>query len=155
MPRSRLWWDAAASVAENAGARLPELAEALFRDGRKAARQGAPTAALHRFRLDVKAFRYTLESFRPCYGPGLERRIAGLRRLQDGLGAIEDCAAAWRLVDAILRAGDPARESVKVKLEERRRRMASQFRRFWRTGFDAPGEERRWRQYLSRPRSQG
>jgi CHAD domain-containing protein len=146
-------WDEAATVADNVRKKLPEFVCTFFRQGRKAAFEGAADAALHRFRLNVKAFRYTLESFEPCYGPGLERRLSRLRQLQDHLGAIADCTAAWRLVEAVLPAGDAGRERLKKGLERRRRRMVSQFRRFWSLEFDAPGEERLWAQYLARPRT--
>ena len=48
---------------------LPRLAEAFFREGRRAASQEASAKQLHKFRLAAKRFRYTLELFAELYGP--------------------------------------------------------------------------------------
>lgn len=96
--KNKLRWQAARSPAENARAVLPALAEQYLQAARKRG-AGRPSAkALHKFRLETKRFRYTLELFRPCYGPGLERRLETLVRLQQDLGQINDCAAARRLL---------------------------------------------------------
>ncbi|HYM13311.1 MAG TPA: CHAD domain-containing protein [Bryobacterales bacterium] len=96
--KKKLAWQAARSSAENARAVLPPLTEQYLRAARKLA-AGRPSAkALHKFRLETKRFRYTLELFRPCYGPGLERRLETLARLQQDLGEINDCAVAQRLL---------------------------------------------------------
>ncbi len=151
MPVPKIKWNESLGAAGNARARLPELAAAFFASGRKAALVSAPVSALHRFRLEVKSFRYTLESFQPFYGPGLERRIAGLRRMQDYLGALNDCVVTLDLVAARLPSGDPERRMLDVRLSARARRMAASFRRYWAKTFDRPGEERLWIQYLKRP----
>jgi CHAD domain-containing protein len=54
--------------------------------------------SLHGFRLLTKRFRYTLELFRCCYGPGLERRIEALHTLQQRLGEINDCATTREIL---------------------------------------------------------
>ncbi|MEI9973986.1 MAG: CHAD domain-containing protein [Ignavibacteriota bacterium] len=68
----------------------------VFRASARMAGERSGTAELHVIRLATKRVRYTLELFRPCYGPGLELRITSLQRLQQLLGEVNDCAAAER-----------------------------------------------------------
>lgn len=148
----KLQWDLNLNLADNARARLPNMAAELFAEGRKAARPSASPDSLHRFRLSVKAMRYTLELFRPLYGPGLEARLKKLRRLQDLLGAMSDCQSTIELVEDKLPRNSPLRNNLVRMLQERIRRKRSEFRRYWSEEFDAEGEEARWRRYLARPR---
>ena len=143
----KLRWDASASAAANARALLPELMRAYFAKGRKLIEKPPSAAALHRFRLETKALRYTLELFRPCYGPGFERRLAVLRRIQAHLGAINDFATTIELV-----ASSPERAAVEAALTARARRRSLEFRRYARKLFLDPTEPSRWLRYLSRPR---
>lgn len=139
----RLAWDASKSAAQNASGKLPPLAAAYFRAGRKLL-DGQPSArALHQFRLETKRFRYTLELFRPCYGPGLDRRLALLRGIQNFLGEINDCAQTLEML------GDEQRK-IAAFLERRMAQKAGQLRRYWRQTFDPPGRERWWSEYLRR-----
>ena len=152
MKNQKIEWDAGSSAAANARARLPGWARAYFLCGRKLAQAAAPPPVMHRFRLDTKAFRYTLELFRPCYGPGLELRLAAMRKIQDFLGAISDYATTKGLISSRLPEDSPDRLRMERYLDGRSRRKAAEFRRYWQTTFDRPGEERRWLNYLSRPR---
>jgi CHAD domain-containing protein len=149
----KLPWDAGSSAAANARAHLPGWATAYFRQGRKLAQPAATPAAMHRFRLDTKAFRYTLELFRPCYGPGLELRLAAMRKIQDLLGAMNDYTTTRKLIRSRLPETAPERARMERYLDGRSRRKAAEFRRYWRDTFDRAGEEARWLRYLSRPRS--
>src|SRR5436190_19829563 len=81
----KIHWEGRKTVAENASSKLPELALGFFETGHKLAAENNSFKALHRFRLLTKRFRYTLELFVPCYGPGLARRIEALRMLQQYL----------------------------------------------------------------------
>lgn len=55
---------------------------------------------LHRLRIAGKKLRYLLEFFRGLYPPeNLERPIAMLKRVQDTLGALNDCAVQRRLIE--------------------------------------------------------
>lgn len=149
----RVKWDSSAGVAENARLRLPPLVEAYFKGGRQLLDRKWSPAALHRFRLNTKRLRYTLELFRSCYGPGLERYLAALRQLQDYLGAINDCTTTKELVSGALPRRSPYRSRIDSLLAARARRTGAQLRQYWREGFDRPGEERRWMSYLSRSAS--
>jgi CHAD domain-containing protein len=141
--RNRVLWNASKSAAENASLELPRLARAYFRSGRAIFRAVPAARALHRFRLDTKRFRYTLELFAPCYGPGLERRLARLRKIQDYLGEINDCATARELLG-------PKRATASSFLERRMTAKTGAVRSYWRQTFDADGQERWWTNYLAR-----
>jgi CHAD domain-containing protein len=151
MKKRKVPWAADSSAAVNARAALPDWVRAYFLQGRKLAQAAASSSAMHRFRLDTKALRYTLELFRPCYGPGLELRLAAMRRIQDFLGAISDYATARELVSSKLPEGAAERVRMECYLDGRSKRKAAEFRRYWRSTFDRPGQEDRWFQYLSRP----
>ncbi len=127
-------WNDSISVARNARERLPRLLEKFYAAGREAARQDDP-ALFHKFRLETKRVRYTLELFRPVYGPRLEDLLKALRKTQNALGEIQDCASASRLVH------DPEFRSW---VEQRQRKLIAKLRRYWKSEFDAAGEERRW-----------
>ena len=148
----KLRWDESLSVAQNARAALPGLARSYFEKGRKLTGKLPTSTALHRFRLETKALRYTLELFRPCYGPGLDRRLAVLRKIQAYLGAINDYATTVELVAARLPSDAPEREGIEARLSTVAKRKSLEFRRYAQRLFQDPGEQRRWRNYLSRPR---
>jgi CHAD domain-containing protein len=150
MAKKEIHWDEAASASANARARLPAIAQSYFNQGRKLLDPSSAHSAMHRFRLETKAFRYTLELFRPCFGPALDRYLSGLREIQDCLGALNDCAATRDLIAENLPKQDPEREKLDEFLAARGRREAAEFRRYWRTTFDSPGQEQRWLRYLSR-----
>jgi CHAD domain-containing protein len=137
-------WDDSISVAQNTRQRLPRQLEKFYAAGRDAAAQDDP-ALLHKFRLEAKRVRYTLELFRPAYGPGLEIMLQALRRVQNALGEIQDCAAA-RLVD------DPA---FRKWADRHQRKLIGELRKHWAGEFDAPGEERRWLRYLKTAKRSG
>jgi CHAD domain-containing protein len=107
MAKKRLDWDETASAAVNARAQLPALAQSYFDHGRKLLELSSAPSAMHHFRLETKAFRYTLELFRPCYGPAMERYLSGLREIQDSLGALNDCVATRDLIAEKLPKQDP------------------------------------------------
>jgi CHAD domain-containing protein len=152
MAKKRLLWDGSASASSNAGARLPAMLEAYFHQGRKLVGRSSSVAPMHPFRLETKALRYTLELFRPCFGPGLESFLLTLRRIQDCLGALNDYATTRDLIAARLPKHAPEREKMDRVLTARAKRKSLEFRRYWRQTFDKPGEDRRWMNYISRPR---
>jgi CHAD domain-containing protein len=138
----------AQSAAENARIVLPKMARRYFEAGRKAIGGKRPADELHKFRLETKRFRYTLELFRPVYGPNLDRHLKALRKLQGVLGKVSDHQAIQRVL-----AGD---RDLKAELQRDLKTKVKNLRRIWRA-FDADGELKRWRTYLggdhSRPRS--
>jgi CHAD domain-containing protein len=138
-------WDGRESVAENARRKLPPLAKSYFEEGRLLMRGGWSSAEFHQFRLRTKRLRYTLEMFRSCYGPGLERCLGALRGLQDFLGEISDCATIEQLTR---RSRD--RRRIDRLLAARTRAATRGLKKHWREEFDRPGEEQRWTGYLAR-----
>lgn len=146
----KIRWDASKTVSESASENLPELAREFFRVGRKLEGAEPSLEELHRFRLFVKRFRYALELFRPCYGPGLARRIDALRILQQHLGEISDCEATQRLVVE----RDDLRQAERKRLigyfQEQASAGVTKFRRHWDEEFSAPQRKRWWTDYLTR-----
>ena len=92
--RKKLSWSGSKSAAENARLVLPELAARYFTAGRALIARKPSPGVLHKFRLETKRFRYTLELFNKCYGPGLGQRLKALQRIQKDLGEINDCVAS-------------------------------------------------------------
>jgi CHAD domain-containing protein len=145
---AQIAWNARVDAAQNARRKLPPLVRAYFAQVRELLAANPRPAELHTIRLATKRIRYTLELFRPCYGSGLEQRLATLQRLQQVLGEVNDCAAAERLIDRLL-PESTARARVESFLRRRAAAKAALLRREWRDRFDAPGHEQWWLRYLS------
>ena len=143
MARPRIVWDPSKSAEKNASQKLPLLAQEYFLAGRALFQAEPSSEVLHRFRLETKRFRYTLELFRPCYGPGLDRRLDALRNIQDFLGEINDCAATQKLVG---KQDKKISSFLKHRLSQKRGAVRS----YWQQTFDAAGKERWWTDYLAR-----
>ena len=139
--RADLPWESRSTAAKNAADLLPGLVDEFFSAGRRAA-LGADLPGLHRFRVRVKRFRYTLELFRPCYGPVLDAKLGSLRGIQECLGRLSDLSIVIRL------AGVTA---LSVAARRELRSTALSFRRLWRE-FDREGEDVRWKAYLRKAR---
>ena len=145
---SRSGWNARLGAAANARRQLPRLAAEFFSQV-SAALAGEPDAEqLHRVRLAAKHIRYTLELFRPCYGPALEERIGRLRELQQVLGEINDCAVTRRLVMNGARPS-PQRAKAGKFLAARLGQKTTELRQKWAEGLGNAAEQQRWIQYLS------
>lgn len=142
-------WNERTGPAANARRELPRLIADFFARVRAALAARPSAEQLHRVRLVAKRMRYTLELFRPCYGPALESRIGSMRSLQQVLGEINDCAVT-RLSLARRLRHSPHRARVERFLAARIRRKTAELRQLWSEVLDAPGQERRWVQYLSR-----
>lgn len=143
-------WDEAAGVAENARQRLPVMVAEYFRQGREILAENPEPARLHALRLATKRLRYTLELFRPCYGPGFRLRMAALRRVQQLLGEANDCASAAAVLRGVSRGRSPQRLNFEQFLQQRGLAKVEEFRRDWNETFDLPGQERWWTGYLAR-----
>lgn len=142
-------WDARTAAAANARRGLPRLAAAYFARVRKLLADRPPPAKLHAIRLETKRLRYTLELFRPCYGPGLDARLAALRHVQQLLGEVNDCSTTERWIGHA--AGpSPLRVRILRFLAARSAAQAQVFHQAWTGVFDAPGQELWWTRYLSR-----
>ena len=144
MPNRKIQWDEQRSVAVNARRKLPSLVADYFREVREFLEKEREPKELHRMRLAAKRLRYTLELFRPCYGPRLEQRLKALKELQDLLGDVNDVVASSALL------GDTVDDGVQDYLRKRAEDKATQFREHWKESFDAPGREAWWTGYLER-----
>ena len=149
-PKPDLLWDESRPAAECARQALPKLAADFFGQGRQIVRSSPAIEDLHQLRLTVKRFRYTLELFRPCYGSGLEKRLEALKRMQDHLGAMNDCETATSLIQLTLAEGTGSEEFLQF-LKTRGEQERESFLRHWDESFDAPGQEAWWVEYLTRP----
>src|SRR5713226_2334955 len=134
-------WNPSGTAAESARAALPKVAQKYFKAGRKAANGKRSAKQLHRFRIATKEFRYSLELFRPVYGPSLERHIDALRELQSILGKLNDHHTLKPFFK-----GDRA---LKAKLDQAMEKHLSQFHDRWKT-FDADGGGKKWKAYFGR-----
>jgi CHAD domain-containing protein len=146
----KIRWDVSKTVAENASEKLPELARGFFAAGRELAAKEASFEALHHFRLLTKRFRYTLDLFRPCYGPGLEHRIESLQTVQQDLGDINDCATTQDLVRKRTDLGPAQRDWLVGNLKMLAAARTTTFREHWREQFGPSSRERWWTNYLTR-----
>ena len=135
-------WSVSDSAGLNASRRLPDLARDYFQAGRDLVRAQASSAVFHKFRLKTKRFRYTLELFQPCYGPGLEQRLQALRHIQDLLGEINDCATTKKLLGRMT-------INISTYLDRRIEWKKRALRSYWRRVFDADGQETWWTDYLA------
>jgi CHAD domain-containing protein len=138
------------SAAENARGVLPKMARKYFEAGRKAIEGKRPPEELHGFRLETKRFRYTLELFRPLYGPTMDRYLKALRELQSALGKVSDYQAIQRVL-----SND---SEVQAQIEHALKGKVKDLRHSWKA-FDSEGQLKRWRTYLagdhSKPKSKG
>jgi CHAD domain-containing protein len=145
----RIRWDERSGLPVNCRKQLPPLVSAYFTRIREALAKDPAPAKMHRLRLETKRLRYTLELFRPCYGPGLETRLAALRGLQQALGDLNDSVAAQRLLSKAMKRS-AQRTHVHKFLEQRSAEQSAAFRKHWTEVFDAPGQETWWTGYLAR-----
>jgi CHAD domain-containing protein len=145
---SKIHWNERVGAAANARRRLPLLLRNYFVRVRLLLAADPPPAELHVIRLASKKLRYTLELFRPCYGPGLKTRLAELQDLQEILGDVNDCCAAERVV-ACLAPESPSRDRAEAFLRHRASANAAKLRKQWFDRFDAPGKEQWWLQYCA------
>ena len=143
-------WDEAVGPAESARRHLPKLAADYFALGRKVMAQEPDPALLHSLRLATKRLRYTLELFRPCYGPGLLRCMAALREVQQLLGEVNDVAAASRALGALMNGDAPHGDSLHPSLRPLFDTRVATFQKYWRELFDSPDQEAWWTYYLAR-----
>lgn len=142
-------WDPALSIGENVRLQLPQLTREFFASGRELIASGASPIELHGFRLAAKRFRYTLELFRPLYGPGLEQKLESVRRIQSILGKRQDCAVLAQRIREHGDLSDDLRTALD-KLERQGLKLEQEFRAYWLDEFDKPGAELLWSRYFAR-----
>ena len=135
-------WEVDKSAPMNAARKLPQLASRYFATGRELVKRSA-SEGLHQLRLETKQFRYTLELFRPYYGPGLDQRLTSLRKIQDLLSEIHDSVTMQNFLG---RKQKPLAQFLQRRTVRKRREL----NRYWQRFFDAAGQERWWSNYLAR-----
>jgi len=128
---------------------LAPLVRNWFAEGRQAAEPERTPDELHQFRLATKRIRYTLELFRPLYGPGLKTRIETLRQIQDVLGTANDYRVTAEGLESRARR-DPALQPIVERLESRAAHFREEFRQLWRQKLALPSVETRWVNYVRR-----
>jgi adenylate cyclase len=118
---------------------LPRLTREFIRLGGKAVESRSP-AALHKFRIAAKHYRYTLELVAPIVGRRkAERHLSVTKTVQTRLGNVNDCetvrtmAADWHLGREVDRF-----------LKKRERRQMEEFHNEWNAQFADPKQSRRW-----------
>src|SRR5579862_547252 len=97
----KIKWEEDLDVAQNARKYLPALVSNYFAVGREVLQGSPKPEELHPLRLATKRLRYTLELFKPCYGPGFKARLRALQTLQQLLGDINDTVAGTRVLTEI------------------------------------------------------
>ncbi len=145
--RKAIHWEPVAPAAANAAQYLPKVVNDYFRRGARLVREDSSPAELHRFRLETKRFRYTLEIFRRLYGPALATKLARLRETQQLLGDINDCEVALRM----LGAGEPladATEKIRQVLTARQQAKIDAFMKHWSAHFAGRHQRDAWMRYL-------
>jgi CHAD domain-containing protein len=135
-------WKLDQSLQANLCRVLPALAEEFFAAGVAALPAPASYRALHRFRLQAKRFRYTLELFAGFYGKEMARGAAILKALQDRLGAINDCATTIAIL------GRDRRAAAAVGKLLRQRKAAFQS---YACGHFVPKKLDWWKRWLAQP----
>jgi CHAD domain-containing protein len=148
---TRMEWNERSGPAANAKRALPRMMSDYFIQVRKATRAKTSPADLHKIRLASKKVRYTLELFRPCYGPGLDERLSALKDVQTSLGDVNDAVAAAQLIGDIM-PRSARRKALRAYLKKRAAEKAEEFRVHWMETFDAEGQERVWLEFLRKPR---
>jgi CHAD domain-containing protein len=143
-------WDPHKRVAANASEKLPDFARAFLAAGAGLGDAEVSFKGLHRFRLLTKRFRYTLEMFRPCYGPGLEERIQALQILQQHLGDINDCAATEALVLERKDLAEEERERLLGRLKSLSGTRIAGLHQYWQEEFASERKQKWWIDYLGR-----
>src|SRR4051794_5175400 len=124
---------------------MPRQVREWFAEGDLALRGDQPYEEIHRFRLLTKRFRYTLEIFRPAYGPSLDRIIEELRGLQTLLGDLNDCVASLHLLTDM-----PGSDAARIRLDRKATRKAGDVRALWAREYASAERRGQWERYLVR-----
>lgn len=130
------------STVEAAKLLLPDFSRKFYRAGREAFEKG-DAESLHEFRIAAKKFRYALELFQPLYGPRFRQKLAGLKKLQDFLGHLNDLATVRGL------AKDRESGGLMSWVETEEAEFRTQLTSYWTTSLDAPGTAEKWSAYLA------
>lgn len=122
---------------------LVRLAEKFFRAGDRAAKAHSSGESLHRFRIQAKKFRYSVEIFRHVYGAVAEEWIGQIKRLQTLLGDMNDYRVAREMI-----ADMGARAALADSFQRKQEKKAEAFRKLWRDEYS--GSAKRWARSMER-----
>lgn len=125
----------ACQVQDGLQPRLRRAARKFLANGEAAAAEKASAEDLHRFRIEAKKFRYTLELFEPAWGDPVSQWLARLKPVQTVLGDVHDSFMARDIAE---RFGG-SRE-IDAWLKRRQRRKLREFRRLWQESFPVPDQ---------------
>lgn len=145
-----------ATPVEAAAARiLPDLVTEHFRQGKNAARHKASVRDIHRFRIALKNFRYTIDFFTPLYGNSLAGLLAQLKDVQTLLGDIHDSANVRHMVSRLRASpgkegGKKSSREVLSELKKRQRKKTEQFRNSAEE-FSSAAVVRQWKDCVGHP----
>lgn len=125
---------------------LPILVNKYRAAAEDAASLAASTKDMHQFRIQGKRLRYSLELFRPIYGPGLEEKLNVLRKAQQFLGDVNDCESMRQL---LLACGVDVPRRLLAAVDSRQKKRIREFRDFWKSTWADREFGRRWINYLA------
>jgi CHAD domain-containing protein len=104
---------------------LNRMKKNYMRFGGKAAKSESP-AALHRFRIAAKHYRYTLEILASLIGRVAEAEMKAIRTVQSRLGNVNDCETV-----RVMAADWPGSGKIDKFLKKRERQQMQKFRQEW------------------------
>ncbi|MBI3665341.1 MAG: CHAD domain-containing protein [Acidobacteria bacterium] len=136
------------SARENAARMLPRLAQELLDAGDRAIARGYAAKRLHPLRILSKRFRYSLEFFRPCFGPAMDSYLTQVKDLQQSLGELNDCYSSTAFYQRLSLNQD---KSLPAVLQHREEQLLEKFRAQWRQGFQHDPWRQRLLRYLAHP----
>jgi CHAD domain-containing protein len=122
---------------------LIRMAEKFFRAGDQAAGAHSSVSDLHRFRIQSKKFRYSVELFRPIYGAVAEEWVGRIKRIQTLLGDMND----YRVTRGLVAALDP-NASIAASFKQKQQKKADAFRKLWNEEYS--GAAKQWLRSLER-----
>jgi CHAD domain-containing protein len=125
--------------------RLPKMADDFLRRGARVAVKRPDLARLHKFRIQTKRLRYSIEIMQPLLGEGAGAWSEPIQAVQKVLGQINDCRILLEL-DRELGGG----KGVDGALHKRIDKKIREFRRIWRDQFSGIAAKE-WLQALEPP----
>jgi CHAD domain-containing protein len=145
-----------APIAATARRILPAMAMEYFRAGKDAAHGDASVGEIHRFRIDTRNFRYTLELFASLYGDSLAGLLRQVKDVQAVLGDVHDYATVRRMLSRHKaerpdEGGEAVRKEILSGLKKKQRKKAEQFRHHYAAAFAGATDLRSWKDSLRHP----
>ena len=141
-------WKPAAVVQSDAARVLPAMLRQFFEHGDKVIRPHTSETRLHRFRLEAKRVRYTLELFEPLYGAAIKGHLEGIKKVQHVLGQLNDCQATLELIPELDAAPEPGwLEAIVLRRDKKR----ADFIDLWLDEFTDAARRDDWIERLEQP----